>query len=134
MKIVLPIPRTWGQWTVSLATLGAVGLGLWAAGHWAYMRHEDAIVNIQTSCEEIKAIVADQKTDVAKVATGVEAQGKAISSLELRVGDLTKEIINLARTRQVAAADEAPALIAAPYPGTRQAASRTRLAAEGGLE
>jgi hypothetical protein len=133
VNIVLPMPRTWKQWTLSATALSAAGVAVWGVGHWAYMRHEQGIVEIGKTCGQVKDLVGEQKTQVAKLATGFDAQAQVLVSLDHRVGELTTMVVQLAMQRQVATAGtEPPSLIAAPFPRPQDAAS-ARLAGEGGL-
>lgn len=64
VNIVLTMPRTRRQWTVSLALVGTVLVGLWAAFKWGYMRHEDALTMVAHDIGDIKTSSAAQMTQL----------------------------------------------------------------------
>lgn len=62
VNIVLTMPRTRKQWTVSLAVVFAVLLGAWTVVRWGYLRHEDALTLVVHDIGDIKTNSAVQVT------------------------------------------------------------------------
>ncbi len=114
VNIVLPVPRTWKQWTISATLLSAVGFALWYGIRWGYMRHEDGIVEIRRTCGEVKDLVGEQKTEVAKLATSADAQAQALASLDRRMGELTTMLVQMAMQRELAKTTPVQQPLAAP--------------------